>query len=226
MTGFDIVILIVVAISALLAFARGFVREALSMAAMFIAILAVLWGRHLFLEPMLGVIENEFLANLATISVIFILVYIAVRVATGRISDWVHDSEPLGILDRTAGLLFGVARGFVLVAVVALVITSVASTSMLPTSFREAKFYPLVMLTADGLKHLAPQAGQAATDLARGASELGENMAGQGNSLDAPPLTTPLDETPQKADEDVQKNVPFWGAPLTPEKQRETEPTP
>ena len=58
MTGFDIVILAVVAISALLAFARGFVREALSMAAMFIAILAVLWGFPLMRTPMRGLIET------------------------------------------------------------------------------------------------------------------------------------------------------------------------
>jgi membrane protein required for colicin V production len=178
MTGFDIVILAVVAISALLAFARGFVREALSMAAMFIAILAVLWGFPLLRMPMRGLIETGWLADAATIGSIFILVYIAVRVATGRLHEWVHDSEPLGILDRTAGLLFGVARGFVLMAVAALVVNSVAPPSMLPKSLKEAQFYPIVMLTADGLKHLAPQAGKAATTIARNAKSAGEDMAG------------------------------------------------
>ncbi|MEN9874069.1 MAG: hypothetical protein RL186_966 [Pseudomonadota bacterium] len=208
MTGFDALILCVVAVSAILAFARGFVREALSMAAMFIAILAVLWGFPLMRTPMRGVIETGWVADAVTIGTIFVLVYIAVRVATGRIHEWIHDSEPLGILDRTAGLLFGVMRGFVLMAVLALIVTSVAPPSMLPKSLKEAKFYPVVMLTADGLKHLAPQAGQAATDMARGAKAAGENLAGTRNnaigtsasSLDTP-LDTPLDGDTQKADE-------------------------
>jgi membrane protein required for colicin V production len=213
MTGFDIVILLVVAVSAFLAFARGFVREALSMAAMFIAILAVLWGFPMLRAPMRDVIETGWVADAVTIGLIFVLVYIAVRVGTGRIHEWIHDSEPLGILDRTAGLLFGVARGFVLTAVVALVVTSVAPLSMLPTSLREAKFYPIVMLTADALKHLAPQAGQAATDLARGASAMGEDMAGNLQEKEAERLNTPLDEPRQKAEETPTKDAPFWGAP-------------
>jgi membrane protein required for colicin V production len=216
MTGFDIVILLVVAVSALLAFARGFVREALSMAAMFIAILAVLWGSPMLRAPMRDMIETGWIADAVSVGLIFILVYIAVRVATGRIHEWIHDSEPLGILDRTAGLLFGVARGFILMAVAALVVTSVAPPTMLPTSFREAKFYPVVMLTADALKHLAPRAGQAATDVARNASAMGENLAG---TKDAPSnaLNSPLDAGAQKADESATESkrgtLPAWALP-------------
>lgn len=230
MTGFDIVILAVVAISALLAFARGFVREALSMAAMFIAILAVLWGFPLMRTPMRGLIETGWISDAVTIGTIFILVYIAVRVATGRIHEWVHDSEPLGILDRTAGLLFGVARGFVLMAVAALVVTSVAPTSMLPKSFREAQFYPIVMLTADALKHLAPKAGQAATDMARTAKTAGEDLAGvPRESTNA--LSPSVDGAAQK-DEDKasnpksvesDKNVAVWKTPWSSDQTRDTE---
>ncbi len=230
MTGFDIVILAVVAISAVLAFARGFVREALSMAAMFIAVIAVLWGFPLMREPMRGAIETGWMADAATIGIIFVLVYIAVRVATGRIHEWVHDSEPLGILDRTAGLLFGVARGFALLAVAALVVTSVAPPSMLPKSFREAQFYPVVMLTADALKHLAPQAGQAATDMARGAAAAGEGLAQGRRTGSVNPtneLNSSVDGRSQK-DQDVgneitapaktQPDTPTWGFPRQSEK--------
>jgi membrane protein required for colicin V production len=199
MNGFDIAILGIVAISALLAFARGFVREALSMAAMFVAILAVLWGFPLLRAPMRGMISTGWLADAATVGGIFILVYVAVRVATGRIHEWIHDSEPLGILDRTAGLLFGVARGFALVGVACLVVTSIAPPSMLPKSFQEARFYPMVMLTADALKHLAPQAGQAATDMARGAAAAGEGLAHSQKSSTAEKVNSSIDGAPVKA---------------------------
>ena len=208
MNGFDIAILLIVAISALLAFARGFVREALSMAAMFIAILAVLWGFPVFREPMRGMIETGWLAVAATVAGIFILVYIAVRVATGRIHEWIHDSEPLGILDRTAGLLFGVARGFALVGVVCLVVTSIAPPSMLPKRFVEAKFYPMVMLTADALKHLAPQAGQAATNMARGAAAAGEGLAQARKGDTGNLVDSSVDEEPIK-----DQKTPAWDLP-------------
>jgi membrane protein required for colicin V production len=232
MTGFDIVILAVVAISALLAFARGFVREALSMAAMFIAILAVLWGFPLLRTPMRGLIETGWMADAATIGIIFILVYIAVRVATGRLHEWVHDSEPLGILDRTAGLLFGVARGFVLMAVAALVVNSVAPPSMLPKSLKEAQFYPIVMLTADGLKHLAPQAGKAATTIARNAKSAGEDMAGvRRGPTNA--LTSSVDGGMQKEEETKgqresgvdksDKSAPIWANPRSSDKARSSD---
>ena len=179
---------------------------------------------------MRGVIETGWVADAVTIGVIFVLVYIAVRVATGRIHEWVHDSEPLGILDRTAGLLFGVARGFVLMAVAALVVTSVAPPSMLPKSLREAQFYPLIMLTADGLKHLAPQAGQAATNMARSAKTAGEDLAGIPRDPNNA-LTSPLDGTSQKDDEvsntpqsnTSDKNVAAWGTPRSSDKARDTE---
>jgi membrane protein required for colicin V production len=221
MTGFDIVILLVVAVSALLAFARGFVREALSMAAMFIAVLAVLWGFPMLRMPMRDMIETGWIADSATVGIIFILVYVSVRVATGRIHEWIHDSEPLGILDRTAGLLFGVARGFALMAVAALVVTSVAPPSMLPESLRKAKFYPAVMITADALKHLAPQAGQAATDMARGASAMGEDLAGVRSSA-TNSLNSPLDAAAQKDQESgkqaPKRDVPAWALPEPPSK--------
>jgi membrane protein required for colicin V production len=232
MTGFDIVILLVVAVSAALAFARGFVREFLSMAAMFIAILAVLWGSPMLRPPMREMIETGWIADATTVGLIFVLVYIAVRVATGRIHEWIHDSEPLGILDRTAGLLFGVARGFILMAVAALVVTSVAPPSMLPVSLREARFYPVVMLTADALKHLAPQAGQVATDTARKAKELGNDMAGNPRPDAQDALKSPLDSQPQKAEEGATETrdtgMPAWAMPTPPnnqarDKARDTE---
>jgi membrane protein required for colicin V production len=219
-TVFDVIILGVVALSALLAFARGFVREALSMAALFVAVLAVLWGFPVFREPMRGLIETGWMADVATVGGIFLLVYIAVRVATGRIHEWVHDSEPLGILDRTAGLLFGVARGFVLMAIGALVVTSIAPTSMLPKSLKEAQFYPVVMLTADGLKHLAPQAGQAATDMARGAAQAGESLA-ESRKTDAgetPDTESSVDGergNGQKASDTPSKSAPDWKSQST-----------
>lgn len=179
MTGFDVLVLIIVGVSALLAFARGFIRELLSMAALAIAILAVLWGLPVLREPVRKMFDNDqgWIADTITVVGLFVVVYVAVRVLTGRIHEWVHDSEPLGMLDRTAGILFGVARGFIIMAIGVLIITSIAKESMRPRFLTSAKFYPFLVLTGEALKSLAPSASSAASDLARSASQSGTDIA-------------------------------------------------
>jgi membrane protein required for colicin V production len=55
-------------------------------------------------------------AQVAIGGVIFLVVLIIVHLITSRISDSVLDSR-VGVIDRILGLLFGVARGFVLVVI-------------------------------------------------------------------------------------------------------------
>lgn len=179
MTGFDILVLIVVGISALLAFARGFVREVLSMLAFVLGVLAALWGLPVFRDGARAHVEPPWMADIILVVVLFLVVYIGVRVITGRIHEWVHDSEPLGILDRSAGLLYGAARGFIVLALGVLAVTSVARPELQPRFLTEARFYPLLALMADSLKHLAPEASTAASDLAAGASEAGNRIAAE-----------------------------------------------
>jgi membrane protein required for colicin V production len=210
MTGFDVLVLIIVGVSALLAFARGFVREFLSMTALGIAILAVLWGMPVFREPVREVIEPGWIADTATVIGLFLLVYIAVRVLTGRIHEWVHDSEPLGLIDRTAGILFGVARGFAIMAIGTMIITSVAKEDKLPKFLTTAKFYPFLVITADALKHLAPDASKAATDLAAGAAQSGNDVAKWRKEQEDTPLQEQLPNTDvaPASDEDTPKAKP------------------
>lgn len=177
MNGFDILVLIVVGISALLAFARGFVREVLSMAALVIGILAAVWGLSAFREPVREMIKPSYIADTTTVVGIFLLVYIAVRVLTGRIHEWVHDSEPLGILDRTAGILFGVARGFIIASIPVLLVHSIAKKDKYPKIIIEAQFYPFLAITADVVKNFTPSATQSATDFVKNAGSAGEEVA-------------------------------------------------
>lgn len=178
MNGFDVLVLIIVAVSALLAFARGFVREFLSMTALALAVLAVLWGLPIFREPVQNALNTKaWIANTITVVAIFLLVYVAIRVFTGRIHEWVHDSEPLGIIDRTAGVLFGVARGFVIIAICVITFISVAKPDKWPKFLKEAQFFPFLVITGDALKSLAPEATQAAIDTAVKASQNGKEIA-------------------------------------------------
>lgn len=118
-TAFDVGVAVLVLLSAVLATARGFTREVLSLAtwagSAAIAVYAYLYHR----EIARGYINEEIVADIVTVLGTFIVALIILHLITMRIADFVVDSR-IGPLDRTLGFLFGVARG-VLIAVVGVV---------------------------------------------------------------------------------------------------------
>jgi membrane protein required for colicin V production len=115
MSWVDALVLLVLACSALIAFMRGFVREALGLCAWAGAIYVAIalfaaarpQARHL--------ISNPDIADPVAFGVVFLLALIVFSVLAGLAARMVRGSG-LGGLDRTIGLLFGLLRGAVLVS--------------------------------------------------------------------------------------------------------------
>ncbi len=136
MDGFTIidgVVALIIVLSALLAYSRGFVREALAIAGWIAAgIIAFIFAPQL--EPLVKEIPmiGEFIADSCELSMIgaFAIVFaIALIVASFIIplfSSLVQRSA-LGGLDQGIGFVFGVARGILLVAIAYFVYDTVAS---------------------------------------------------------------------------------------------------
>lgn len=126
MEGFTIidgVVALVIVVSALLAYARGFVREAMAIAGwVAAAVLGFIFAPQvepLVREiPMLGdyIGESCELSIIAAFAAVFAVALIVVSFFTPLFSSLVHRSL-LGGLDQGAGFLFGVARGVLLVAI-------------------------------------------------------------------------------------------------------------
>ncbi|MEM7520463.1 MAG: CvpA family protein [Pseudomonadota bacterium] len=126
MEGFTIidgVVALVIVLSALLAYSRGLVREAMAIAGWIIAaVLAFLFAPQV--EPLVREIPvvGDFLADSCELSVIgaFALVFavalIVVSLFTPLFSTLVQRSV-FGGLDQGLGFIFGVARGVLLVAI-------------------------------------------------------------------------------------------------------------
>jgi membrane protein required for colicin V production len=115
-TLLDIILLVVMLISGLLAMIRGFMREVLSIAAWIIAALTTLYALPRVLPMAKTYFANEIVANGVAIGGVFLLTLLLVTIVTVRISDLVLDSR-IGALDRTLGFLFGLGRGFLVVTV-------------------------------------------------------------------------------------------------------------
>lgn len=127
----DAVVAVVILISALLAFSRGFVREALSI---FGWVAAAVAG-YMFapqVEPMIREIPvlSDILRNscqlsiLAAFAVVFAAALVIVSIFTPLFSGLIQKSA-LGPLDQGLGFVFGFARGLLL-AVVALIVYNIA----------------------------------------------------------------------------------------------------
>ncbi|MBL4627260.1 MAG: CvpA family protein [Roseicyclus sp.] len=122
-TIFDGVVGGVIVISAILAYARGFIREVMSIlgwiAAAFVAFIFAPNALPLISEiPFLGDLigESRELGILASFSIVFVIALVVVSLFTPLFSSVVQRSA-LGGLDAGLGFLFGVARGVLLVVV-------------------------------------------------------------------------------------------------------------
>jgi membrane protein required for colicin V production len=109
----DLVVIGIVLISALLAAVRGFTREVLAIVAWVVAAAAA-WYLHPTALPIAQqYISSTTVALVAAIGGIFVVTLIIVSIITVQVSDLILDSR-IGALDRTLGLFFGAARGFLI----------------------------------------------------------------------------------------------------------------
>jgi membrane protein required for colicin V production len=109
----DLVVIGIVLISALLAAVRGFTREVLAIVAWVVAAAAA-WYLHPTALPIAQqYISSNTVALVAAIGGIFVVTLIIVSIITVQVSDLILDSR-IGALDRTLGLFFGAARGFLI----------------------------------------------------------------------------------------------------------------
>jgi membrane protein required for colicin V production len=114
----DISLIVVMLISAFLAMVRGFIREVLSLAGWAVVAGAAVFAYLRLTAPALQFFNgaNEILVKAGTVFAVAIVALIIVTIITTRISDKILDSKA-GALDRTLGVLFGLGRGLILVAV-------------------------------------------------------------------------------------------------------------
>ena len=155
-TAVDVAVLLILVISAIAAFARGFVHEVLSIGAWIGAGLATL---YLFAEVQpyaRDLIPIPLLADIAAGVAIFLLCLIVLAVITRMLTARVKNSA-LGALDRSLGLAFGVLRGAVIVALAWLVMVwALPNPDERPDWIREAKSRRVVEASATMLAGILP----------------------------------------------------------------------
>ena len=165
MNPVDLAVIAVILLSALFAFARGFVREALSIVAWVGAALITLYGFHYVDGIVAKFVTTPLLADLIAGAGLFLVSLIGLTILTGSTARFVQWSA-LTPIDRTLGLIFGVARGVVLVSIAYFVIDITLPPTDRPAWLRDARSQPLLAQGADMLRGVLPASLQVKSALA------------------------------------------------------------
>lgn len=162
----DIVVLAVLALSTLLAFARGFVREMLSIlvwvGAAVVTYFAITPAQPMvqaqiggFLMQYINIDEHTFVIPIITGTLIFLLALIVLSIVCHYLAKLLHRATP-GTVDRGLGIVFGLLRGAVLVCLAFLLLDWVFKDDR-PGWFQEARSVPFVERGAALLRDLVPE---------------------------------------------------------------------
>jgi membrane protein required for colicin V production len=152
----DVVALGIIATSAIVASFRGFTREFFGVGAWVAGLFAGAYGTKATFPFWKQALQNDLLANITGFIVFFILTLTLCMVISQKVVSRLGDS-PLNILDRSAGFLFGFARGMVILGLIYLVISSFAKTDKdLPDWAKQSRFLPQIQQTAKLLVKMLP----------------------------------------------------------------------
>lgn len=154
MTSFDIIVLGILLISALIGLLRGFLREVLSLLAYLAAFAAAIWWGPRFAGWLQGLIDHGLLRTLAGHGAVFVLTLLAVGLLNMVLGALI-DRTGLTPADHGLGALFGALRGVVLV----LVLVGLAGYTELPREpwWQEARTSAAVVRGFQQIRGLLPQ---------------------------------------------------------------------
>lgn len=155
MTAFDFIVIGIVGLSTLFAFARGFVRVVISLAAWVVALVAA-WQYAEAVAAMLPLLAGSPRARYIAAFVLIVVVVLIFGALLGWLLSRLVRAVGLGFVDRTLGAVLGLARGMLIVVVGVLI----AGLTTLPRQewWRNAMFAPPLVDAALSLRPWLPQA--------------------------------------------------------------------
>lgn len=114
MAAFDIIVLLIVGVTAITGFMRGFVQEVLALVAWILAVLAIYYFHGALAQGLAPYISSETGAAVLAFALLLLVPYAIVKFA----SKWVGDASRnsvLGPIDRLLGFGFGAIKGIIIV---------------------------------------------------------------------------------------------------------------
>jgi membrane protein required for colicin V production len=150
----DYVILGVVIVSTFISLIRGFIKEMMSLIVWVVAFVAAMRFCHNLASIFAPYIKSPSLQVIASFIVIVLVVLIFGAILNSLLSMLISKTGLSG-LDRTLGMLFGCARGVLLIAVVLLLISTTAFVQ--DEWWKQSILIPHFQVLMDWLRIFLPQ---------------------------------------------------------------------
>jgi membrane protein required for colicin V production len=119
MGWFDIAILLVILLSGLISLVRGFVKESISLATWLAAGFIALSYHPVLSEMLLPYLESPTISLAAAFAALFVATLIVGAIINFMVSQLVSKTGLSGT-DKTLGVVFGIARGVLIIALLVL----------------------------------------------------------------------------------------------------------
>jgi membrane protein required for colicin V production len=154
-TFIDFAVVAIVIVSTVYAVYRGFVRETLSIFALIAAAFASLYFAPGLVPFLRNWTSSPWLGVLIAYAAVFLVVLIPLSFMSYRFSESVRRS-PVGAIDRSLGLPFGVVRGLVIVGLLYIIFGLIVPIPKQPDWMNNARLLPLIQSSSDVLLSLIP----------------------------------------------------------------------
>ncbi|MEZ5814529.1 MAG: CvpA family protein [Alphaproteobacteria bacterium] len=182
----DILVLVVLLISALIAFLRGFIREVLTITGVVGGLAAAYFGGPLLVpvmrgwlgveegvepERLFGILPYDIVADALSYGSIFIIVVILLSILSHFLAESAK-TIGLGAVDRTLGFIFGILRGVVLLGLLYLPVHLFIDDEATAGWFEDSKTHFYLEKTSAALADFIPSS--AVKDMEEGVEDLKE----------------------------------------------------
>ncbi|QGN53321.1 CvpA family protein [Novosphingobium sp. Gsoil 351] len=170
MQAFDIIVLLIVGITAIAGFMRGFAQEVLALVAWILALLAIYYFHSTLTLGLSRYVASETGAAVLAFSLLLLVPYATVKFA----SKWVGQASRtsvLGPIDRLLGFGFGAIKGTIIVVLAFSILVLGYDTVWGPTGRPDwislSRSYPFVNAASDELVDLIGERHRAASQADR-----------------------------------------------------------
>jgi membrane protein required for colicin V production len=165
MTGFDIAVLILVALGAVTGFMRGFVQEILALAAWVLSIFAIHNLHSPLNAALLPFVQTESGAAVLAFALLLLIPFAIVKLIAKRMGELSRNSV-LGPIDRVLGFGFGGVKG-ILIAVIAFSLLllgydTIWGATGRPNWITQARTYPFMNASSEALVEMIAERREAA----------------------------------------------------------------
>ncbi len=157
MTQFDLIVFALLAISGLFGFLRGAMREIVALVALLVAAACAVFGLHWSAPIAHHAIKTDWLATALALIVVFVAVYLVIRLVGAMIVMQLQRSDFIGALDRSLGLAIGLLRGLIILGAFNLAFLAATPEDLRPHWIVGAATWPMAQDMGKLLTALAPK---------------------------------------------------------------------